>query len=53
MSDDTAHDGLIDVSGISLQELLDDVDEPSFTSALDRIAAPEYDGGYYGFNSNI
>jgi hypothetical protein len=52
MSDDTADDGLIDVSGISLQEVLDNVDEPSFTSALDRIFAQQ-DGGCYGFNSSI
>lgn len=52
MVDDTATDGLLDLCGVSLEELLK-VDEPSFTSALDRVVAPQHDGGYYGFGSSI
>ena len=52
MIDDMADDGLLDLSGVSLDELLN-VDEPSFMSALDLVAVPGHDGGYYGFNSSI
>ena len=52
MIDDTAGDGLLDLSGVSLEELLD-IDEPGFTSALDWIVAPQHDGGCYPFSSSI
>ena len=52
MTDDTAEDGLLDLRGVSLEELLD-VEGPSFMSALDRVIAPQHDGGCYGFNSSI
>jgi hypothetical protein len=52
MIDDTADDGLLDLSGVSLEELLD-IDEPGFTSALDWIVAPQHDGGCYQFSSSI
>lgn len=52
MTDDTAEDGLLDLRGLSREELLN-VDEPSFRSALDRVVDPQRDGGCYGFNSSI
>jgi FXSXX-COOH protein len=52
MSEKKADDGLPDLSRVSLEKLLK-VDGPGFTSALDRIVAPQDDGGYYGFNSSI
>jgi hypothetical protein len=52
MINDMADDRLLDLSGVSLEELLN-VDEPSFMSALDRIVAPQHDGGYCQFGSSI
>ena len=53
MSDDVTDDVLIDVSGLALTELVDEVHESSLASALDRIFAPQEDTGYYGFNNSI
>jgi len=53
MSDDMVGEGLIDDSGTSVRELLDDGDEASFTSALDRIFTSPPDGGRYAFSSSI
>jgi hypothetical protein len=52
MINDVADDRLLDLGGVSLKELLN-VDEPSFMSALDRIVAPQQDGGYCQFGSSI
>jgi FXSXX-COOH protein len=53
MSDDMADDVLIDVSGLALDELLDEVDESGLALALERILAPRQDSGYNGFNNSI
>jgi hypothetical protein len=50
MIQDTANDGLLDVSGVSRKDLLN-VGLPA--SALDRIVAPQHDGGYCQFGSSI
>jgi FXSXX-COOH protein len=44
---------LIDVSRVSLHDLLDEVDESALARALDRILAPERDDRQYAFNSSI
>ena len=41
MGDSTADGGLIDVSGLSLNELLEEADESSFAQALQRISGDE------------
>ena len=50
---DFGEDVLIDVSGVSLRDLLDQVDESALAHALDRILSPEQDGGHFGFDSRI
>lgn len=50
---DLGEDVLIDVSGSSLRDLLDEVDESGLAHVLDRILSSEQDGGYYGFDSFI
>ena len=50
---DVGEDVLIDVSGVSLHDLLDEVGESALAQVLDRILAPEQDGGLYGFNQRI
>jgi len=52
MINDMVDDRLLDVSGVSLEELFT-VDEPSFMSALDRIVALQRNGGYCQFGSSI
>jgi hypothetical protein len=53
MTDEMVGEGLIDDSGISLRELLDEGDEASFTSALDLIFVSPPDGGRCAFSSSI
>jgi FXSXX-COOH protein len=53
MSDNLADGGLIDVSALSLSELLEEVDESSLASALERILAAQQEEGHHGFNANI
>jgi hypothetical protein len=53
MMGDVGEDILIDVSGVSLHDLLEEVDESGLECALDRILAAEKDGGHYGFNNRI
>jgi hypothetical protein len=53
MGDDVAEDALIDVSGLSLQDLLDNVSESALALTLDRILTPGQDAGHYGFNNSI
>jgi hypothetical protein len=52
MIDDMADSRLLDLRGVSLEELLN-VDEPGFMSALDGIVAPQRDGEYDQFGSSI
>ncbi|HEV2371296.1 MAG TPA: hypothetical protein VGS19_03925 [Streptosporangiaceae bacterium] len=51
--DDVGEDVLIDVSGVSLYDLIKEVDESALAQVLDRILAPAQDGGHYGFNNRI
>lgn len=51
--DDTADDGLIDVSELSLSGLSDEVDGSSLAAALERIFARQDEGVNYSFVSNI
>lgn len=53
MSDDVTDNVLIDVSGVALTELVDEVDQSSLVLALDRIFASQHDAGHYGFNNSI
>jgi hypothetical protein len=53
MNKDTTDGGLIDVTELDLDELLSRVDEPSLTSALNRILISSGDTGSYGFNARI
>jgi FXSXX-COOH protein len=54
MSDDIASGALLDVSGLSLSELLEELDEPSLARALERISASgEEDVKQYGFSNSI
>jgi hypothetical protein len=53
MSDDVTDNVLIDVSGVALTELVDEVDQSSLALALDRIFASQHDAGHYGFNNSI
>jgi FXSXX-COOH protein len=54
MGESTADGGLIDVSGLSMNELLEEVDESSLAQALHRIVASGDEGvEQYGFQSNI
>lgn len=54
MDDSTADGGLIDVSGLSLNELLEEVDESSLAQALHRIFASGDEGmEQYGFQQYI
>jgi hypothetical protein len=50
---DVGEDVLIDVSRLSLRDLLDEVDESGLAQVLDRILSSEQDSGHYGFNSFI
>jgi FXSXX-COOH protein len=50
---DVGENVLIDVSDVSLRDLLDEVDESALARVLDRILTPEHDGGHFGFNSRI
>ena len=52
--DDRATDGLIDVSGLSIEQLSALVDESDLGHALDHIlAVSKNSSGFHGFNSNI
>jgi hypothetical protein len=53
MDDDVTDNVLIDVSDVTLKELVDEVDQSSLALALDRIFAPQHDAGHYGFNNSI
>jgi FXSXX-COOH protein len=54
MGDSMADGGLIDVSELSLNELLEEVDDSSLTHALHRIFASGDEGAeQHGFQSNI
>jgi len=50
---DVGEDGLVDVSGVSLRDLLEEVDDSALAQVLDRILASGQDGGHFGFNSSI
>lgn len=54
MADDREDDGLIDVSGLTIEELTALVDESDLEHALDHILDSHKDSvGYHGFNSKI
>jgi hypothetical protein len=55
MSDDgTEADGLLDVSGLTIDDLTALIDEEDLGKALDYILTPAQNGvGYHGFNSRI
>jgi hypothetical protein len=54
MSDDRGGDGLIDVSGLTIEELSAVVGESGLERALDYIlAAGDNSVGFHGFNSRI
>jgi FXSXX-COOH protein len=54
MSDDIADGALLDVSGLSLSELLNELDESSLAKALHQVFAPGEEGvGRYEFSSSI
>jgi len=57
MSDDIVDGGLVDVSGLTLNELRDlrdDTDESCLDRALSRIlASAEEEEGHHGFQSSI
>jgi FXSXX-COOH protein len=54
MSDDIANGALFDVSGLNLSKLLEELDESSLATALDRIVASGEEGAeQHGFNSII
>jgi len=50
---EVGEDVLIDVSGIPLRDLKDEVGSSGLAHALDRILALEQDDGHYGFNNHI
>lgn len=50
---DMGEDVLIDVSKVSLRDLLDEVDESGLAQVLDRILSSEQNSGHYGFNNFI
>ena len=54
MSDDIADGALLDVSGLSLSELLDELDESSLAKALHQVFASDEEGAErHGFTSFI
>jgi hypothetical protein len=53
MGEDTPDRGLIDVSGLSLIELLGDANESALATALNRILVAATDGLCNGFNASI
>jgi hypothetical protein len=54
MSDDRGDDGLIDVSGLTIEELSAIVDESDLGRALDYIlASGDNSVGFHGFNSRV
>jgi FXSXX-COOH protein len=54
MSDDIASGALLDVSGLNLSELLEELDESSLATALHRIVASDDEGAeQHGFNNFI
>jgi hypothetical protein len=54
MSDDRGDDGLIDVSGLTMEELSAVVGESGLERALDYILATSDNSvGFHGFNSRI
>lgn len=54
MDDDRDNDGLIDISGLTLDELSTLVEESSLGRALDYILSSSKNGvGFHGFNSLI
>jgi hypothetical protein len=53
MNEDMPDPGLIDVGGLSLSELSDDVNESALAMALNRILVSTADGLCNGFNSSI
>ncbi len=54
MSDDRGDDGLIDVSGLTIEELSAVVGQSGLERALDYILASSQDSvGFHGFNSRI
>lgn len=54
MSDDRGDDGLIDVSGLTMEELSAVVGESGLERALDYILATSDNSvGFHGFNSQI
>ena len=50
---DVGEDGLLDVSGVSLRDLKDNVEGSALAQVLDRLLASGQDGGHYGFNNHI
>lgn len=54
MSDDIADGALLDVSKLSLSELLDELDESSLARAMHRIEVSSGEGvKRYGFSNSI
>lgn len=53
MSDDRLGSGLLDLRGVSLSDLRDQIDEPTFTTALDMILSDQDCAGRHGFNQYI
>lgn len=53
MSEDVTDGVLIDVTGLDLDELLAEADEPSLARALGRVLACNADGPSNGFQSSI
>ncbi len=54
MSDDRGDDGLIDVSGLTIEELSAVISQSGLERALDYILAASQNGvGFHGFNSGI
>lgn len=52
MGDDVIESGQIDVSGLSLEKLLVEVDDSAFARAVNRILAADYDQ-VTGFQNSI
>jgi len=53
MDKDVTDGGLIDISGLSMGQLLTEADESSLARALDRILASDKDDAYSSFQASI
>lgn len=53
MNENVTDPGLMDVSGLKLDELLSKLGDSAFRLALDRILSPEADDACNGFQANI